>query len=660
MSDVCERRVMGSVIPTQTVSTNCLLDLAAIIDKIVCPIAKKMASLSAVLSLFMAVVIILDLIAKYLFNTAVRFVIEGETLLLVVVTFFSIAETQRQGRHVSIEIVFSRFKEKHRLLLRAIFASLGLYFFGVIAWQLFIRGTVEYSDRATTTLSHIPVFPFSFVGAFGCVLLSLVLFKGLLTSLGNLVTRSRVSWLIVALPLGVATAIVLISAIYQALGIQIGKISLGIAVLLFSLILMFLGFSVAFAMGFAGLLGMWLLSGKDVALGFVRLASYDTVAEYYLCVIPFFLIMGLLCLNAGISKSLFSCAHTWIGRMPGGLAIATVLGCGGFASICGDSMANAATMGSVSLPEMKKHGYDDSLATGSVAAGGTLGILIPPSIGFIAYGIITQESVGKLFIAGILPGILLMSLFCAIIYVRCRRNPALGPPAERSSWIDKIRSLKGTWQVVVLFLLVVGGIYSGVVTPTEAGGVGVIGALLLAALSPGFNWQKLFASLNEGVQMTAMIITMLIGVALLGNFIVLTNLATDLSTFLQSMNLSRYVFLVCLLVLYVFLGMVMNIIPMVLITLPVVFPSIVALGFDPIWFGVVMVIMMEMGQISPPVGINVFVIHSTAGNVPMGKIFRGVMPFIFAQVLTVAVLTFFPKIALFLPKMMDVLPPITR
>jgi len=428
----------------------------------------------------------------------------------------------------------------------------------------------------------------------------------------------------------------------------------------FALALMFLGFPVAFTMAFVGLLGTWFLAGRDVSFGFIRLAAFDSVSEYYLCVIPFFILMGLFCLNAGISKTLFRSAHRWVGAMPGGLAISTVMGCGGFAAICGDSMANAATMGSVAIPEMKKYKYQDSLATGSVAAGGTLGILIPPSIGFIAYGVVTQESVGKLFIAGILPGIILVLFFCGTIFVRCRLNPALGPAAEACSWREKFRSLQGTWQVALLFAAVMGGIYSGVVTPTEAGGVGVIGALILALFSSEFTWKKMVDSLTEAIQMSAMIITMLIGVAILNNFIVLTELPSHLSNFLRSMDLSPYAFFVCVMILYLILGMVMNIIPMIMLTLPIIFPSIIAMGFDPIWFGVVMVIMMEMGQISPPVGINVFVLAAVAKDVPMERIFKGIIPFLFCEVALIVLLTFFPKIALFLPNLMEVLPPITR
>jgi tripartite ATP-independent transporter DctM subunit len=634
---------------------NLLLRAAGAIERPIGSVSSRAGALSAILSLLMATIIVLDVAAKYFLGTSIQFTMEGETLLLVMVTFLSLAETQRNGRHISIDLITSGLPAKVRLFCKTVFSIFGLSLFLIMGWQMGTRGMREHAEGATTIVSHIPLFLFSWLGTFGCLLICLVLFKELLENASRMMTTFRKPMFFLGLGLVLASAILVLPYVYQGLGIRVGNTALGAGMLAFSLLLMFLGFPVAFTMAFVGLLGLWLLGGKEVALGFVQLAAFDSVAEYYLCVVPFFILMGLFCLNAGISKALFHSAHKWVGRTPGGLAIATVMGCGGFAAICGDSMANAATMGSVALPEMKKFKYHDSLATGSVAAGGTLGILIPPSIGFIAYGIVTQESVGKLFIAGIFPGLLLMFLFCLNIFLHCRWNPSLGPAAPGVSWHEKFLSLRGTWQVIVLFGVVMGGIYSGVTTPTEAGGVGVIGALILAAFSRGFSWKKLYDSLVDGIQMSVMLITMLIGVTILNNFIVLTRLPADLSNLLQSMNLSPYVFFVCVMMLYLVLGMVMNIIPMIMVTLPILFPSILAMGF-----GVVMVIMMEMGQISPPVGINVFVIAAVAKDVPMGRIFTGILPFILCEVATIVLLCLFPKIALFLPDLMNVLPPITR
>jgi len=348
------------------------------------------------------------------------------------------------------------------------------------------------------------------------------------------------------------------------------------------------------------------------------------------------------------------------GRLPGGLAIGTVAGCGGFAAICGESVAAAATMGSVSIPEMKKYNYDDSLATGSVAAGGTLGILIPPSIGFVVYGIITEQSIGKMFMAGIIPGIILVVGFALAVYVQCRINPNLGPKAPKATRSEIMWSIIDVWPVALLFAAVIGGIYSGILTSTEAGGIGASGALLIALFAPGFNRHKLFAALLEATQTSAMIFTILIGVGLLGYIVTLTDIPLAFANFLKGLDVSRYVIYVLILLLYLVLGMVMNIIPMMMLTLPILFLTVVGLGFDPIWFGVIMVIMMEMGQITPPIGINVFVIHGVAKkyNISMATIYRGIIPFVIVEILVIILLTIFPEITLWLPNSMDVLAPL--
>jgi tripartite ATP-independent transporter DctM subunit len=635
-----------------------LIGFSGALDKVLGWVTYRCTMVSAFLALIMAAIIILDLVLKNLFGVVIDSIIEWETFLLVIITFFSIANTQRNGRHISVDFVTTKMSENTRSFLGVVFSVCGLYLFLIMTWQLCLRGLQELKVGKVTLVSEMVIYPFTFIAAFGCLLMILVLFRQFLESVGRVLSRPRkpVSGLLVAL--AVSALVIAIPFVYHGLGLKLGKTGLGLLVLFFALAAMFGGFPVAFAMGLFGLLGTWCLSGSTIALGVVRLQSYDAVAEYFLCVIPFFILMGLFCLAAGISKSLYKTAHMWLARIPGGLAIATIFGCGGFAAICGDSMANAATMSAVALPEMKKYKYNDALATGSVAAGGTLGILIPPSIGFIAYGIITEQSVGKLFIAGIIPGLIMILLFSGAIFLMCKRNPALAPTSSGFTWREKIMSLKGLWQVVVLFVLVMGGIYTGMVTPTEAGGVGLVGSLILALFSREFTWKKMKDSLIVGIEMSAMIITLLIGVGILGNFITLTELPLSLSAWLQSLNLSPYMFFVCILVLYLFLGMVMNIIPMIMVTLPIIYPSIIALGFDPIWFGVVMVIMMEMGQISPPVGINVFVIHSSVGTVPMSTIFKGVVPFILVQVIVIVILTFFPKIVLFLPNLMNVLPAI--
>jgi len=628
------------------------------LQKFVNPISKFLAYIAALLALLMALIIGIDIVLRIFFQRPMTGVIELETFLLAVMCFFSLAHTMIMGGHVSVDLLKNRFSDRCQELMAALFAVLGIFIFALIGWQ-YVGKTIEalHISENSEILSW-PMWPLFLTTALGSTLMVLVMVADLLHHQARLLEIFANPKRAVILVYAIATAVILTPLGLKLLSPDLGPALIGVFMIAMMLILLFVGFPVAFTMILVGLLGTWYITGLDIALGVMKMAVYDSVANYFFCVVPFFVLMGFFCLNAGISKKLYDASYKWFGQMPGGLAIATIFGCGGFAAISGDSMATAATMGSVAIPEMKKYNYDDSLATGSVAAGGTLGILIPPSLGFIVYGIVTEESVGKLFMAGIMPGILLTLLFALAVYLQCRFNPNLGPKAPETPLRDKFAALRNIWPVLLLFALVIGGIYRGFFTPTEAGGVGVLGAFVIAMASREFGKAKFFESLLSSVQITAMVAGILIGVAIMGYFITLTGIPMQLSAFLSGLHVSRYVTFTLILFLYLILGMLMNIIPMIMLTLPIIFPTILALGFDPIWFGVIMVIMMEMGQISPPVGINVFVIAGVAG-VPMGKIFRGVLPFVIVEVLVIIILTVFPKIVMFLPDAMDMLAPIS-
>lgn len=490
---------------------------------------------------------------------------------------------------------------RSRVFLENLYSLLTIAIFGFIGWE-YIGKAIEAShigERDDVLLW--PLWPFYLITSFGCWLLCLAVVINFLKNQAKLINDNSkpILWsLMVFCVLGV---IVFSPWLLKLLSFQMGPLTVGVISIVFLILLLFAGMPVAFAMALVGILGTWYLTDFEICSGVVKLLVYESVANYFFCVLPFFVFMGILCLEAGISQRIFHTSYQWFGNLPGGLAITTVFGCGAFAAICGDSMATAATMGSVALPEMKKYDYDDSLATGSVAAGGTLGILIPPSVGFIVYGIVTEESVGKLFMAGIIPGIMLTVLFAVVILLLCLMNPSLGPRGLKTSFFQKLLSLNGIWATAILFAIVIGGIYSGIFTPTEAGGVGVVGALVIALITTRFSLKPVLNSLLETTKITAMITAILIGVTLLGNFVTLTDMPSTLASAILSLKVSRYVIFILILGAYLILGMIMNIIPMMMLTLPLIFPSIVALGFDPIWFGVIMVIMMEMGQITPPI-----------------------------------------------------------
>jgi tripartite ATP-independent transporter DctM subunit len=412
------------------------------------------------------------------------------------------------------------------------------------------------------------------------------------------------------------------------------------------------GMPIGFAMGLSAFLGMLFFIPIDAALALLGQTAYETALTYDLSVIPMFVLMGYIAGNAGLSESLYRACNAWLGHRRGGLALATIGGCGAFAAICGSSLATAATMAQIALPEMRRYNYDDRLATGSVAAGGTIGILIPPSVIMVIYGLLTETSISKLFLAGILPGLLTVVGFMIAIAIMTRINPKLGPPAARSTFRQRIAALQSVWGTAALFLVVIGGLYFGIFSPTEAASIGAVGALFLGILNGKFSWQLLTRSLMETVKTTAMIFTILIGAIMFNNFLILAGIPTLISDWITGLPLGKLAILVVILAMYFVLGCLLDSLAMILLTIPIVFPIVKALGYDPVWFGIIIVMVVELGLITPPIGMNVFVIKGIAKEVPLETIFRGVTPFIVAQIILLAVLVAFPQIALWLPSTM--------
>lgn len=406
---------------------------------------------------------------------------------------------------------------------------------------------------------------------------------------------------------------------------------------------------IGMAMALIGFLGMWHLVGWPAGSSILGITPMAEGSSYTLSVIPLFVLMGQFAFLSGVSSDIYKTVYSWMGHYRGGLAMATIVACSGFAAICGSSLATGATMAMVAIPEMTKYKYDPRLSTGCIAAGGTLGILIPPSIGFVLYGILTELSIGKLFMAGILPGIMLAGLFIAAVYIQCRINPKMGPRGPSTTLRVKIKSLKGTWSMLLLFIIVMGGIYLGIFTPTEAAGVGAFGAFLFAALRGKLTFKTLIQSLIETGRTTAMIFLIIIGANIFSSFLGLTKLPMGLADFMANLPLSRTLILIAIILVYIALGCIMDCYAIMILTIPILFPVIEALRFDPIWFGVLMVIVLEVGLITPPVGLNVFVIKGAAPDVPLTTIFRGIWPFMIAALLAIGVLIVFPQIATFIP-----------
>jgi C4-dicarboxylate transporter, DctM subunit len=424
---------------------------------------------------------------------------------------------------------------------------------------------------------------------------------------------------------------------------------IGVVVLI---VLLFAGVHIGIVMGLIGVLGMAYLSGWGAGLGILRTVPYSTFASYDFSVIPLFILMGEFCFHGDISGDLYQTAHKFFGRLRGGLAMATIGACAAFAAVCGSGIATAATMTTVALPEMRKYKYNIGLATGTLAAGGTIGILIPPSVIMIIYAMITQQSIGALFLAGFIPGILQAVLFVGIIGFLCWRNPDLGPSGPSSTWPEKFKSLKNTWIVIVLFLLVIGGIYFGWFSPTAGAGIGAIGALLFALARRKLGWRKFKESLLSATTTSAMIFFIILGAMLMSYFLAVTQLPVALSNLVNGLDISPYLIWFFVVILYLFLGCLMDEIGMLLLTVPILYPLMIGMGFDPIWFGIMVVIVCEMGMIVPPVGMNVFVIKGMAPDVPTYSIYRGILPFLYMDLLEIIVLTAFPVVVLWLPQVL--------
>ena len=419
------------------------------------------------------------------------------------------------------------------------------------------------------------------------------------------------------------------------------------------LVLLFLGMPIAFVMMFVGFLGISYLASVGAALPVVAQTVYETAAYYPYTIIPLFILMGGFAGGAGITAKLYGSFDKWFRKLPGGLGIATIAACACFAALSGSSVAAAAAMGTIAIPEMRRFKYDPALAVGVVAAGGTLSFLIPPSLGFVVYGMLTEQSIGKLLVSGILPGVVLSLAFITVIIVKVKLNPNLAPATPgRVTWKEKLHALGGVWETLLVFVIVMGGIYLGFVNPTEAGAIGATALFIIVLSKRKLTWKMLSTALFEAARVSIMVLFLVAGANVFSYFLALSTIPASVSAWMAALQVSKYVVLFIIVLIYLVMGCFLDAISMMVLTMPVIFPVVKTLGFDPIWFGVICVIMMEAGLITPPVGLNVYTLAGVAKDVPMATIFRGAYPFLFAMVVVTILITIFPGIALYLPSMM--------
>lgn len=432
---------------------------------------------------------------------------------------------------------------------------------------------------------------------------------------------------------------------------------IGIIGILFMILMFLTRMPVAFVMATVGFVGFSIVISTDAGLVLLSRNIYETFDSYDLTTIPLFILMGQLGFNSGISKRLYDAGYKFLGSIRGGLAMATVSACTAFGAVCGSSPATAATMATVGLPEMKRYNYDDELATGSVASGGGIGMIMPPSVVLIIYGILTEQSIGALFVAGIFPALLVTLLFIICIYIRCRISPDQGPRGEHFSWPQKLRSLLGLTETLIVFVLVIGGIFIGLFTPTEAAAIGAFGVLLIGMIRRQITWKGFVKSLMETLRTSCMVLMLIAGAVIFGKFLAVTRIPFEIAGWVSGLEIAPVLVLGVILLIYFFGGCFMDALAFVTLTVPIFFPVVLELGYDPIWFGIIIVMVTEMGVITPPVGINVYVVYGVAKNVldegvPLEKIFKGIFPFLIAVIIGVFILILFPQIIMYLPNLM--------
>lgn len=408
---------------------------------------------------------------------------------------------------------------------------------------------------------------------------------------------------------------------------------------------------IAFSMAFVGFIGFSYVSSLKAGLAILPRSIFEQLTSYSLSAIPMFILMGYYAFSAGLGSRLYEAAYRFLGHVRGGLAIASVFACAAFGAICGSSTATAATMGKLALPAMKKYGYSDTLATGCIAAAGSLGILIPPSVIFLIYGFMTEQSIGKLFISGILPGILLAILMSIAVVILCYINPGYGPKGEKSNLKERMVSLLKIFDVLGLFILVVGGLLFGFFTPTQAGGIGAAGALVIGLIRKEITWDSFVQNTKEALRTSCMILIIIACATVFGKFMTVSKIPLSVSNWVSSLNVPPYVIMLLIIFIYLVGGCFIDAIPLIILTIPILYPIVINLGYDPIWFGVIIVLVTCMGVVTPPVGVNAYVIKGIAKDVPLEQIFKGITPFLLAMIVTSIIIIFFPWIATYLPSL---------
>ncbi len=615
--------------------------------------ARSAVYVAAAALVAMMLLTVSDVTLRNLFSVVVPGGMELTGLLMIIVALATLASVEREGGHIRVDLVLRLMPEWLRAPTLAGGLLLTLATIAVTGYQIFLQARYLSDNGIVTGVTGLPEWPFVAGATLFILLFALSLLGSLASSLAAATRDIDARAIAVLLAWAVAVILIMLLALFpQHAPFELPRGARGLFAISLCFVLIFLGVHIAAAMAVTALVGISILISSTASLTSLGTTTIDVVSDQTWSVVPLFTWMGLIVVASGFAEDLYRSAYRWIGHLPGGLASASTVACAGLSSIVGDTLSGVYSMGSIALPQMRKYNYDMRLATASIACAATIGVMIPPSLAFIVYGMITEVSIGKLFMAGILPGILFAFILVGLITIRAKLNPDLAPRGEVSNWNERLSSSARVWPIVVLMLLVLGGIYSGAVTPNEAAGIGVFGALVISALARRLTWSTLWQSIERALLLSAAIIIIFMFATAFSRFIAISGLTQQLADLIIGFELGKYQLIAAILVFYVLIGMFMNALPALVLTVPLFYPVAMSAGFDPVWFGVVVVIMVELGVVTPPIGVNVFAIAAIAKDVPMYDVFRGVLPFWFAFLILIVLIVAFPQISLFLPSLM--------
>jgi len=591
-----------------------------------------------------------DVILRYLFDSPIDGALEMTEVMLIVAVFLTIAHTQNQKGHVRVDVITGKLGPRALLITDFITTLLGTGMFAIIIWRMFVL-TRLFAERGAVHSNNflIPSAPFAAVIIFGSLVMGLLLLRDLLSHAAEAVKLGlkHFQWLLMFL---IPVMVIILAALWAQPDLwHLSLPTVGVIGLIVFLILLMSGMPIALTLLLTGFLFISHIRGLLTALNTLGREIYSTTGDFTWATVAFFVLMGYFCLHARFGEDLYVLFHRWIGHLRGGLAMATAASCTGFAAIVGDSISSIATMTSVAMPEMRKYNYDSRLSTGSIAGGAIIGPVIPPSIPFIIYGNLTQVSIGKLFVAGIIPGLLLGAAFVLTIYIWCLINPRLGSPGERTGWRQRLISLKASGPIAALFLLVIGGIYGGVFSPSEGGAIGAVGALIIGLVLKRFTWKKFSQSLLDSAKVLSMLLLIINGAILFTRFVAWCNLSGVVSQAMTGLGLSPTAIVLVILLIFFVLGFIIDILTLTLIGVPIMHPVAMALGVDPLWFATLVVLVLILGTLTPPVGINLFTMKGMAPDIPIGTIYKGALPFVLAAVVIIAFIFLIPPLATWLP-----------